>query len=100
MNEKCACRKVEYMPITNEDGSYIEQWMCLECKSIFVRQPAAPDMAERISKLEAQNARMTEMLLVIAIMNEDTSEKIIKLLKKHGVVIPSLDRPIKEVLHD
>ena len=38
MTAKCACRKVCYTPISNEDGTCIEQWMCLDCKSIFVRK--------------------------------------------------------------
>ena len=41
MNKKCACLNVKFMPIEWADGKKEEQWMCLECKSIFVRKESA-----------------------------------------------------------
>ena len=41
MNEKCACLNVKFMPVELPDGEKEERWMCLECKSIFVRERSA-----------------------------------------------------------
>ena len=56
MTAKCACRKVYYTPISNEDGTCIEQWMCLDCKSIFVRKVgnvAQPNACPQLSDVRA-----------------------------------------------
>ena len=51
MKEQCSCRKVDYIPIRNEDGSYTEQWMCMECKSVFIRNKSAMCEADTHSPL-------------------------------------------------
>lgn len=41
MNEKCSCLNVKFMPVEWPDGRREERWMCLECKSIFVKERSA-----------------------------------------------------------
>ena len=45
----CACRKVEYSPVENNDGTMTERWVCVLCGGEFDRNRRAllPDAQEK-----------------------------------------------------
>lgn len=34
----CACVKVKYDPVRNENGTCSERWLCLSCKTEFIKK--------------------------------------------------------------
>ena len=36
IESKCACLKVEFSPLDNEDGTFTDYWQCVHCGAAFI----------------------------------------------------------------
>ena len=71
----CACQRVIYDPIDNGNGSWTERWRCDECKSVFVRIPAVPELGltEKLSERELAREHTKDQQVIHAM---DALQKI------------------------